>query len=105
MYATVDKLGQEGSKEGDRRWVHCYKQYAMPMRKMGKVTDKGKGVVASGGQEEELCDDTVRPTYEPKADSNTTRTLQHNSYTSAMSLTYTVLINFSYWHYPISQAC
>ena len=40
---------QEGSKEGDRRWFHCYKQYAMPMRKMGKVTDKGGGVVGSGG--------------------------------------------------------
>ena len=34
----------------------------MPMRKMGKVTDKGGGVVGSGGVEEgEQYDDIVRP--------------------------------------------
>ena len=33
----------------------------------------------------------------------TTRTLQHNSYTSALPFTYPVLIklmNFKYWQYP-----
>ena len=44
-------------------------QYAMPMRKMGEMTDKGKGGVASGGVEEEQCDDTAGLIYEPEADS------------------------------------
>ena len=61
---------EERGKEEERRWFHCYKQYAMPIRKMGKVTDKGGGVVGSGGVEEgEQYDNTVRPTYEPKAES------------------------------------
>ena len=40
----------------------------MPMRKIGKMTDIGEGAVKIGGVVEgEQYDDIVRPTYEPKA--------------------------------------
>ena len=44
--------------------------YAMPMTKMGKMTDKGLVVVVSGGVEEEEYDDIIGLTYKPQANSN-----------------------------------
>ena len=72
IYAIVDKSKKKGAKKetGDGCTVANNDLYAMPMKRMGKMRDKGKGVVKSGGVEEgEQYDDTVRPTYEPKADS------------------------------------
>ena len=68
VYATVDKSKKGAKKEtGDG----CNNvQYAMPMKTKCKMTDKGEGVVESGGAEEgEQYDDTVGFKYEPKADS------------------------------------
>ena len=62
VYATVDKNKKKGANKDDL--------YAMPMKKMGKMTDTEKGVVESGGvEEEEQYDDAVGLRYEPKADS------------------------------------
>ena len=70
IYAIVDKSKKKGAKKKREDTTTNNAQYAMPMRKMGKMRDKGKGVVKSGGVEKgEQYDDTVRPTYEPKADS------------------------------------
>ena len=77
VYATVDKSKKKGTKKGtkketgDRSTARKNAQYAMPMKKkVGKTTDIGEGVIGSGGVEEgEQYDDIVRPTYEPKADS------------------------------------
>ena len=68
----VDKSKKKGAKKetGDGCTVANNDLYAVPMKKMGKMRDKEKGVVRSGGVEEgEQYDDTMRPTYEPKADS------------------------------------
>ena len=72
IYAIVNKSKKKGAKKEreDRSTTTNNDQCAMPMRKMGKMRDKGKGVVRSGGVEKgEQYDDIVRPTYEPKADS------------------------------------
>ena len=74
VYAVVDKnkLKKKGAKKEteDRCTVKTKVDlYAVPMKKMGKMTNKGEGVVESGGvQEEEQYDDTVGLRYEPKAD-------------------------------------
>ena len=65
VYAIVDKSKKKGTK---KETVTNNDEYAMPMKKMGKMTDKGEGVVESGRVEEEQYDDTVGFRYEPKAD-------------------------------------
>ena len=72
VYAVVDKSKKRGAKKETevQSTATNNDQYAMPMRKnMGKMTDKGEGVVESGGVEEEQYDDTVGFKYELKADS------------------------------------
>ena len=70
VYAAVDKSKKKGPKEtGDVvMFSHKDDQYAMPIKKEGKLTDKGEVVVRSGGvEEEEQYEDTVG--YQPSADS------------------------------------
>ena len=71
MYATVDKSKKKGAKKKRKDGCNVAKNdlYAMPMKKMGKMAEKGERVVESGGVEEEQYDDTVGFKYEPKADS------------------------------------
>ena len=72
VYATVDKSKKKGAKKKREDGCNVAKNvlYAMPMKKMGKMADKGKGVVESGGvEEEEQYDDTVGFKYETNADS------------------------------------
>ena len=69
VYAIVDKSKKKGAKETeDGCTVTNTDEYATPMKKIGKMTDKGEGVVESGGVEDEQYDDTVGFKYEPKAD-------------------------------------
>ena len=71
VYAVVDKSKKKGAKKEAKGGCTATNndQYAMPMEKMGKVTDKGEGVVESGGVEEGAqYNDTVGLRYEPKAD-------------------------------------
>ena len=71
MYAVVDKskgaTRQKMDKTEDGPTATNSNQYAMPMRKMGEMTGKGEGWVASGCVEEEQYDDIIGLTYEPKA--------------------------------------
>ena len=72
IYAVVDKSKKKGATKETEDGCNIAKNdlYAMPMKKMGKMTDKGEGVVESGGVEEgEQYDDTVGFKYDPKADS------------------------------------
>ena len=66
MHAVVDKSKKKRTKKEteDGCTATNNDQYAMPVRKMGKMTDIGEGVVVSSGVEEgEQCNDTVMPTY------------------------------------------
>ena len=71
VYAVVDKskgaTRQKMDKTEDGSTATNSNQYAMPMRKMGEMTGKGEGWVASGCVEEEQYDDIIGLTYEPKA--------------------------------------
>ena len=63
MYATVDKSKKKGPKETEDVVTFSHKddQYAMPIKKEGKLTDNGEAVVRSRGvEEEEQYDVTVR---------------------------------------------
>ena len=75
VYAVVDKSKKKGAKkktENEPTVVNKDDLYAMPMAKEVKMTDKGGGVVVSGGVEEgEHYDDVVELTYKAKADSIT----------------------------------
>ena len=71
VYAVVDKSKKKGAKktEDEPTVINKDDLYAMPMKKEVKMTDKGGGVVVSGGVEEgELYDDVVELTYKTKAD-------------------------------------
>ena len=72
VYAVVDKSKSKGAKkktEDKSTVISKDDLYAMPMTKAVKMTDKGGGVVVSGGVEEaELYDDVVQLTYKAKAD-------------------------------------
>ena len=73
MYAVVDKSKKKGAKkktEDEPTVVNKDYLYAVPMTKEVKMTDKGRGVVVSGGVEEgEHYDDVVELTYKTKTDS------------------------------------
>ena len=73
MYAVVDKSKKKDAKkktEDEPTVVSKDDLYAMPMTKEVKMTDKGGGVVVSGGVEEwELYDDVEQLTYKTKAGS------------------------------------
>ena len=72
VYAVVDKNKKKGAKkktEDEPPVVNKDDLYAMPMAKEVKMTDKGGGVVVSGGVEKaELYDDVIQLTYKAKAD-------------------------------------
>ena len=63
VYATVDKSKKKGPKKEKNHVfsiTHKEDQYAMPIKKEGKLTDIGEAVVGSGGvEEEEQYDDMV----------------------------------------------
>ena len=71
VYAVVDKNKKNGAKkktEDESTVVNKDDLYAMPMAMAVKMTDKGRGVVVSGGVEKvELYDDVVELTYKTKA--------------------------------------
>ena len=74
VYAVVNKSKKKGAKkektEDEPTIASKDNLYAMPMTKEVKMTDKGRGMVVSGGVEEgELYDDVVELTYKAKADS------------------------------------
>ena len=70
MYTVVDKSKKKGRKtmvEKGSSFTINNDQYALPMKKCGKMTETGEGVGVISAVEEEQYDDTV--VYKPKADS------------------------------------
>ena len=72
VYAAVDKSKKKRSKEAKNESTVTNEdaQYAMPMKKKGKMTGIEMRVVAGGCVDKEQYDDTVHLRYEPKADSS-----------------------------------
>ena len=73
VYAVVDKNKKKGMKkktEDKPTVINKDDLHAVPMAKEVKMTDKGGGMVVSGGVEEvEHYDDVVELTYKTKTDS------------------------------------
>ena len=72
VYAAVDKSNKKASKKAKNESTVTNEdaQYAMPMKKKGKMAGIEMRVVASGCVDEEQYDDTAQLRYEPKADSS-----------------------------------
>ena len=72
VYAVVDKNKKKSAKKKtdvEPTVINKDDLYARPMAKAVRITDKGGGVVVSGGVEEgEHCDDVVELTYKAKTD-------------------------------------
>ena len=91
LYAVVDKSQKKGA-EKEETVANKEGLYAMPMKKKGKLTERGEGVVESGGVErEEENDNLVRVKNEPKADSEPTQQIEGDSKDLNVEMLYAVV--------------
>ena len=77
LYAVVDKSQKKGAEKEKETVTNKEDLYAMPVKKKGKLTERGEGVVERGGVERgEECDDMAGVKYEPKADSESVQQIE-----------------------------
>ena len=92
LYAVVDKSKKKGAEKENETVTNKEDMYAMPMKKKGKLTERGEGVVDSGGVEKrEECDDMVAVMYEPKADSESVQQIEGDSKALNADMLYAVV--------------
>ena len=92
LYAVVDKSQKKGAEKEKEPVTNKVDLYAMPMKKKGKLTERGEGVVESGGvEEEEENDDMVGVMYEPKADSESVQQIEGDSKAPNVEMLYAVV--------------
>ena len=93
LYAVVDK-SQKKRAEKEKETVNNNKEdlYTMPVKKKGKLAERGEGVVESGGVEKgEEYDDMVGVRYEPKADSESVQQIEGDSKAPNIEMLYAVV--------------
>ena len=92
LYAVVDKSKKKGAEKKKETATNKEDLYAMPMKKKGKLTERGVGVVESGGVEKgEECDDMVSVMYEPKVDSESVQQIERDSKAQNVEMLYAVV--------------
>ena len=92
LYAVVDKSQKKGSKKEKETTTSKEGLYAMPVKKKGKLTERGEGVVESGGVEkEEENDDMVGVKNTPKADSESAHQIEEDSKALNVEMLYAVV--------------
>ena len=92
LYAVVDKSQKKGSKKEKETTTGKEGLYAMPVKKKGKLTERGEGVVESGGVEkEEENDDMVGVKNTPKADSESAHQIEEDSKALNVDMLYAVV--------------
>ena len=92
VYAVVDKSQKKGSKKEKETATSKEGLYAMPVKKKGKLTERGEGVVESGGVEkEEENDDMVGVKNTPKADSESAHQIEEDSKALNVDMLYAVV--------------
>ena len=80
LYAVVDKSQKKGAEKEKETVINKEDLYAMPMKKKGKLTARGEGVVESEGVEtREKNNDMARVMYETKADSESVQQIEGDS--------------------------
>ena len=92
LYAVVDKSQKKGAEKEKETVTNKEDLYAMPMKKKGKLTERGEGVVESGGVEMEEENDTlVRVKSKPKADSESAHQIEGDSKALNVEMLYAVV--------------
>ena len=92
LYAVVDKSQKKGAGKEKETVTNKEDLYAMPMKKKGKLTETGEGVVKSEGVEKrEECNDTIGVKYEPKADSECGQQIEGDSKAQNVDVLYAVV--------------
>ena len=80
LYAVVDKSQKKGARKETETVTNKEDLYTMPVKKKGKLTERGEGMVKNGGVEREEENDTlVGVRYEPKADSESAHQIEGDS--------------------------
>ena len=92
LYAVVDKSQKKGAKKEKETATNKEDLYIMPMKKKGKSSERGEGVVESGGVEKrEECGSMAGVMYEPKADSESVQQIEGNSKALNVDMLYAVV--------------
>ena len=92
LYAVVDKSQKKRGEKKKETVTNKEDLYTMPMKKKGKLTERGEGVVESGGVEKgEENDSTVGVKYEPKADSECVQQIEGDSKALNVEMLYAVV--------------
>ena len=92
LYAVVDKSQKNGAEKEKETVTNKEDLYAMPMKKKGKLTERGDGVVESGGVErEEENDNLVGVKNKPKADSESAHQIEGDSKDLNVDMLYAVV--------------
>ena len=92
LYAVVDKSQKKGAEKEKETVTNKEDLYAMPMKKKGKLTERGEGVVESGGVErEEENDNLVGVKNKPKTDSESAHQIEGDSKDLNVDMLYAVV--------------
>ena len=92
LYAVVDKSHKKGAEKEKEPVTNKEDLYTMPVKKKGKLAERGEGVMEKGGVEKgEEFDDMVGVIYEPKADSKTVQQTEGNSKALNVDMLYAVV--------------
>ena len=92
LYAVVDKSQKKGAENEKETITNKEDLYAMPMKKKGKLTERGEGVVKSGGMEKgEDNYNLAGVMYEPKADSESVQQIEGDSKAPNVDMLYAVV--------------
>ena len=93
LYAAVDKSKKKGAgKEKETVNNNNEDLYTMPMKKKGRLTERGEGVVESEGVEKgEENGIAVGVKYEPKADSESVQQIEGDSKAPNADMLYAVV--------------
>ena len=92
LYAVVDKNQKRGAEKEKETVTNKEDLYAMPMKKKGKLTERGEGVVESGGVEMgEENDNLVGVKNKTRADSESAHQIKEDSKDLNVEMLYAVV--------------
>ena len=92
LYAVVDKSQKKGAEKEKETVTNKEDLYTMPMKKKGKMTERGEGVVEIGGVEKgEEYGSMAGVMYEPKTDSESVQQIEGDSKAPNVDMLYAVV--------------
>ena len=92
LYAVVDKSQRKGAEKEKETVTNKEDLYAMPMKKKGKLTERGEGMVEAGDVENGgEYDSTGWVMYEPKTDSECVHHTEGGSKAPNVDMLYAVV--------------